>query len=452
MPDGVIRSGVEGAIASGANIGLGLASLWDQQDRFAAGQRQQDINNQQAEAELFERKRNADRAYGIDSRRMDLAEKEYDDAATAMELQRQRDEEVGNVFRAVNMNMLRNLGRMRRVQLHGVQPPMMPGGPGGEQSAGPTPIDNGAPLETLGAGGRTPGMPGGMPAGAGMMGPSPIPSLGRGQRTPMGDDDLDFLAPNLVRLVQTSGLEAQRALYKYVQDEQGLSKLSVRIDGLKRLAGAMGYELADPEDNAILGAVMKMEDPDAMERGIEMVADRKRAADMVNRQVAAQAREEKQLRAGAEAYRRLRDGTSTDREYDFALARDAGLVNQEEISISGRDAKDEYEQASKQLATMQKMIEPYKDPMGRIDKAPKEILDRLRAAERRVLDAMPDSSAPAGGPASRMKSDAASPAGGQRFDAGKMKNATVRAIAELKAAGKTNPTPEEVAELARLRY
>lgn len=274
--DPIVRAGTDEAIARGAQLGLSLAGLWTQQEQF---------------------NRNAARQERLDERSIlqqdRLWEMQREQAAIAAQVRAQKEQEdrdTGEALRLINMESLRSLGGLRKqramiagmaARSAGIDPAMLMGG----GSGGADGLDGFGPAGLAGMGGVSGGGAGagimeamggqrgaiGGPQGRGLSTPPGValglhPGMPAGGTGGLGDpDEYAYVSPKLLRMVQTAGLGAQKALYGYLQDEQGVARLAVRVDHLKKLAGVVGVGLEDEGDRALAEVVQRMEDPETIE-------------------------------------------------------------------------------------------------------------------------------------------------------------------------------------------
>lgn len=136
------------------------------------------------------------------------------------------------------------------------------------------------------------------------------------RRTPAGaDDDLHAM------IEAASSPEDFKTLDHWVKNPNRRGVIDQQFEVAQKIEDGLA---ADSPTRGLLALVRKSRDSAFRGRLLQKAAE--------------QAAQERVMQAGSRAFNRLRDNTSVDREHDFALARAANLVNQEQANISGRSS------------------------------------------------------------------------------------------------------------------
>lgn len=163
----------------------------------------------------------------------------------------------------------------------------------------------------------------------------------------------------MLRMIDAANGDQLKQLLPHLDRVDEHRRVQLLVEGIDK--GGFGRMLQDPFHRAAFETYKAAGDPENMMRIMaqdysnrqqqSVLADRRAYTEQ---QAAAKAAaEDKTWTDAAAAFGRLRRNESKDRDADFALARRAGLVNQEDVSISGREAPDSYKKTPEyQLAEM----------------------------------------------------------------------------------------------------
>ncbi|NBW09409.1 MAG: hypothetical protein EBR82_15445 [Caulobacteraceae bacterium] len=152
----------------------------------------------------------------------------------------------------------------------------------------------------------------------------------------------------MLRMIDHADGNSLKQLLPYLDKQEDHRRVGLLVEGIDR--NGVGHLLSDPFQRAAYQTYKAARDPENMMRVL--------ASDYETRQkqAAMQAKQAESVRMqteGAAALQRLRTNTSPNRDQDFAIARAAGLVNQEAVNISGRESPEAYKKTREyELAKM----------------------------------------------------------------------------------------------------
>jgi len=178
----------------------------------------------------------------------------------------------------------------------------------------------------------------------------------------------------MLRMIDAADGDSLKQLLPYLDKADEHRRVQLLVQGIDK--EQVGRMLTDPFHRAAYQTYKAANDPDNMMRVL--------AQDFAGRKQQEKAAAEVQQREqGAAALQRLRTNTSQNRDMDFAIAREAGLVNQEAVNISGRESPESYKKTPLyQLAQMDLELAEREFKATESDEA----RGRMRQAAKRLRD------------------------------------------------------------------